>query len=272
MEKSHFQSVVLLAAMIGAGVLNSQQRALGFGEAAVGNLILLLVLFAFDSAVTRSGIQSIAFSSVGAFCLLTPLLFLADVVLGVAQPQGASWMLFGVWLITTLVLFGVDRFRASSGHSLGLADAGLAASGPMNPLSSSARPSTYRPAPIRVEPAVTAARAYDSEDPVPAQVSTPDGTEAKISDSVVPQAAPTTVTAIPPGKEALIYLNLVGEGLNVLRTVRAENLGRDYYRIADVMPEGEQWEFSPGMVVRCRKKNLSNGKHMVAYEEAPRAL
>jgi len=79
------------------------------------------------------------------------------------------------------------------------------------------------------------------------------------------------ILAIPPGREAVIYLNLVGEGLNVLRTVRAENLGRDYYRIADVMPEGEQWEFTPGQVVKCRKKSLSNGKHMVAYEEAPRA-
>jgi hypothetical protein len=82
---------------------------------------------------------------------------------------------------------------------------------------------------------------------------------------------PPDVTAIPPGREAVIYLNLVGEGLNVLRTVRAENLGRDYYRIADIMPEGEQWEFTPGQVVKCRKKALSNGKHMVAYEEAPRA-
>jgi hypothetical protein len=85
-----------------------------------------------------------------------------------------------------------------------------------------------------------------------------------------PVAPTPDVTAIPPGREAVIYLNLVGEGLNVLRTVRAENLGRDYYRIADIMPEGEQWEFTPGMVVHCRKKNLSNGKHMVAYEEAPR--
>jgi len=84
-------------------------------------------------------------------------------------------------------------------------------------------------------------------------------------------AAPPDLLAIPPGREAVIYLNLVGEGLNVLRTVRAENLGRDYYRIADVMPENEQWEFTPGQVVKCRKKALSNGKHMVAYEEAPRA-
>jgi hypothetical protein len=37
------------------------------------------------------------------------------------------------------------------------------------------------------------------------------------------------------------------------------------------MPEGENWEYAPGQVVRCRKKNLSSGKGLVAYEEAPRA-
>ena len=69
----------------------------------------------------------------------------------------------------------------------------------------------------------------------------------------------------------MIYVNLMGEGMNVLRTVRAESLGRDFYLIADEMPAGEDWEFKPGQIVRCRKKNLSNGKGWVAFEEAPRA-
>ena len=64
---------------------------------------------------------------------------------------------------------------------------------------------------------------------------------------------------------------LVGEGLNVLRAVRAEHIGRDFYRIAEAMPDGETWQFGPGQIVRCRKKNLSSGKAMVAVEEAPRA-
>jgi hypothetical protein len=59
--------------------------------------------------------------------------------------------------------------------------------------------------------------------------------------------------------------------LNLLRSVRAEHLGRDYYRIVDTMPPDENWEYPPGAVVRCRKKNLSSGKALVAYEEAPRA-
>jgi hypothetical protein len=69
----------------------------------------------------------------------------------------------------------------------------------------------------------------------------------------------------------MIYVTLLGEGLNVLRSVKAEHLGRDYYRIIDSMPEGETWEYQPGQVVRCKKKNLSSGKALVAIEEAPRA-
>jgi hypothetical protein len=64
---------------------------------------------------------------------------------------------------------------------------------------------------------------------------------------------------------------LLGEGLNVLRSVQAEHLGRDFYRIVDTMPENERWEYQPGQVVRCKKKNLSSGKGLVAVEEAPRA-
>jgi hypothetical protein len=69
----------------------------------------------------------------------------------------------------------------------------------------------------------------------------------------------------------MIYVTLLGEGLNVLRSVQAEHLGRDYYRILEAMPEGETWQFPPGAVVRCQKKRLSGGKGLVAFEEAPRA-
>jgi hypothetical protein len=82
-------------------------------------------------------------------------------------------------------------------------------------------------------------------------------------------AAP--VQPVLTGKQVNIYVNMVGEGMNVLRSVRAEHLGRDFYIIVDEMPADENWEFMPGQVVRCKKKNLSNGKGMVAYEEAPRA-
>jgi hypothetical protein len=86
-----------------------------------------------------------------------------------------------------------------------------------------------------------------------------------------PPVAPPPVHQIPPGKEATIYVNLMGEAMNMLRAVRAESVGRDFYLIADEMPENETWEFKPGQIVRCKKKNLSSGKALVAFEEAPRA-
>ena len=69
----------------------------------------------------------------------------------------------------------------------------------------------------------------------------------------------------------MIYINLVGEGLNLLRSVRAEHLGHDFYKIIEETPEGETWEYGPGQVVRCRKQKLSSGKALVAFEEAPRS-
>lgn len=87
--------------------------------------------------------------------------------------------------------------------------------------------------------------------------------------------APPPPQAVPipqgSGKPATIYLNLVGEGLAVLRSVQAEHLRKDYYLIVEPMPPGENWEFQPGQVVRCQKRNLSSGKALVAVEEAPRA-
>lgn len=83
-----------------------------------------------------------------------------------------------------------------------------------------------------------------------------------------PQAVPIPTGS---GKPTLIYLNLVGEGLAVLRSVQAEHLRKDFYLITEPMPPGENWEFKPGQVVRCQKRNLSSGKALVAVEEAPRA-
>jgi hypothetical protein len=66
-------------------------------------------------------------------------------------------------------------------------------------------------------------------------------------------------------------VNLLGEGMVMLRPVRAEHIGGNYYHIIDEMPANERWEFLPGQVVRCQKRNLSSGKALVAVEEAPRA-
>lgn len=277
MNLSRFESLTLIAAVLGAAVLDSGTHGLGVGAAAVGDIAILLALFTFDGSVARSSAESIAFGGAAGFCVLTPILFFAKAVLGAAPPVDSPWFLLGAWLVATLILFAVDRFRMSGKEDVTLAGAGLTGT-PPKPIVSAAPPSTYRPAPIQVEPAPAPVYAPPPP-PAPAFVTeaptlVEDFTATTVSTPVVqPTYAPPPpdVTAIPPGREAVIYLNLVGEGLNVLRTVRAENLGRDYYRIADIMPEGEQWEFTPGQVVKCRKKALSNGKHMVAYEEAPRA-
>ena len=96
-----------------------------------------------------------------------------------------------------------------------------------------------------------------------------------------PQVIPVDATAEPAtpapptpltGNRAVIYMNLVNTGVACLRPVQAEHLGRDFYKVAEPVPEGEQWEFQPGQVVRCRKKSLSSGKAMVAFEEAPRLV
>jgi hypothetical protein len=272
LEVSRFESLALIGAVIGVAVLDSGAHSLGAGSSVVGNLAILLALFGFDGLARRSGGQSIAFAGVSGLCLLTPVLFVAKIVLGVAPPVETPWFALEAWLVATVLMFGVDRFRMSSKDDVSLAGAGLAGAVPV-PIISTAKPTGYKPAAIRVDPVP----AYTPAAPVPPPPTPPPPTVVPAPSFVAepPAAAAAApladVTAIPPGREALIYLNLVGEGLNVLRTVRAENLGRDYYRIADVMPEGEQWEFTPGQVVKCRKKSLSNGKHMVAFEEAPRA-
>lgn len=97
--------------------------------------------------------------------------------------------------------------------------------------------------------------------------------------AVPPEPAPTLAPAQPPptavparaGKPATIYVNLVGEGIACLRSVGAEHMGRDFYKITEPTPEGEMWEFQAGQIVRCKKRKLSSGKALVAVEEAPRA-
>jgi len=153
------------------------------------------------------------------------------------------------------------------------------------PQAAPAPPPPVRQAPLHQEHTVSSA-------PTPiyfaTQISAPTGIPPQRpmfeeSTARIPVAAPKQETVSPPpsvpapqpipvtGKVTPIYVNLVGEGLNVLRSVQAEHLGHDFYRIVDNMPEGEEWAFKPGQVVRCRKQKLSSGKALVAYEEAPRA-
>jgi len=126
----------------------------------------------------------------------------------------------------------------------------------------------YVPPPPPPPPPVFAppSQPVQTQPPPPAYAPPPQAAPPIPAASPAPQAVP-----VPSGKETMIYVTLMGEGLNVLRAVRAEHLGRDYYKIVDQMPEGETWQYGPGQVVRCKKKNLSSGKAMVATEEAQRA-
>jgi hypothetical protein len=63
-----------------------------------------------------------------------------------------------------------------------------------------------------------------------------------------------------------IYVPLLNEGTDVWRPASAEHIRENVYRITGEAPEGEQWKFSPGQLVRCRQQKLSAGDCLVAYE------
>lgn len=135
------------------------------------------------------------------------------------------------------------------------------ASSPVGPILSTARPIPTAPAPSPVDEVPVPPPATVSVH-LPTPVSAP---------PPAPVSPPPAAIEAPAGKQTEIFVTLVGEGLNVLRRVRAEHMGRDYYRIVDEMPAGETWQFEPGQIVRCKKTKLSSGKGLVAFEEAPRA-
>ena len=65
--------------------------------------------------------------------------------------------------------------------------------------------------------------------------------------------------------ETTIYVQLLDEGTDVWRPVRAIRTGDDF-TILGPMPGDEQWQFPPGSRVRCSLKNLSGGDCLVATE------
>jgi hypothetical protein len=87
------------------------------------------------------------------------------------------------------------------------------------------------------------------------------------AEAIPTPAAPPPPPIPPQGPTTDIYVHLIGQGITMLRSVKAEHLGRDVYRIVDSMPPDETWKFQPGQIVRCHKQKLSSGKAMVAYEE-----
>jgi hypothetical protein len=174
-----------------------------------------------------------------------------------------------LWLLASAISFMVDRSGADSG-----APQPVSFSGAYSQPIASPPPPVAQPKPqafSAAAPLMSTPAPQPAMEPVPPP---PPPIASELPPPPPPVTGSTVAAPVPPiltGKEVNIYVNMVGEGMNVLRSVRAEHLGRDFYIIVDEMPADENWEYVPGQVVRCKKKNLSNGKGMVAYEEAPRA-
>jgi len=257
METSRIDSVALLTAVVATALAFAAAHGQFGYLSSIGGLTLLLVLFAYDRQGYRSGWQSLAFAAVGGLCVSLASGYAFALVLkppvDAAHDFYDQWLALA-WIVATFVFTTIDRVRMSSRApaSLGLTAGSVFTAGSTMP------PPTVNLAPVFVPPAPRPV----VQQPPPPVVPEP---------ILAPEPPPPAAIEVPPGKETEIFVNLIGEGLNVLRRVRAEHLGRDFYRIVDTMPENETWQFQPGQIVRCRKTKLSSGKSMVAFEEAPRA-
>ena len=285
MHKSGIDGTVLLTAAIAVALaLRSTPNPFDWITGIAG-LTLLLVLLSFDGGSFRSVFQSLAYAAV---CGLALVLIAGSVFQMVATNQDAhsvEMRLAATWLFGSVILWAIDRARMGS-----RVDIDLPAPNPRRTLISDlpTPAPTYTPAAF----APPAPPVYSpAQSPVPVHQPAPPMNPIAFAATVAPEPVaeplppiaaapeiamppspvPPGAIAIPPGREASVYVSLVGEGIACLRSVRAEHLGRDFYKIVEPMPDGETWEYQPGQVVRAKKKNLSSGKALVAFEEAPRA-
>ena len=304
MPKFQIDGTVLAVSVLGAAFgFTLLTGNLGWIASIIG-LILAIVLLAFDREGYRSVSESLGYSAAVALCLaLASAMLLLKFAHQPIEQLSQEWMPL-TWLGLTILISVIDRTRMSgrvqygaippAAPSFSFAPPPVPAPPPPMPVSS---PAPVAAAPTVSEPSWSAATpsASQAAAPQPALKATftrpsfgetvaepenlappPSPDPAPVQPVVPPFIAPApppppAAAPIPSGKETTIYITLVGEGLNVLRAVRAEHLGRDFYKIIENMPEGETWQFGPGQVVRCKKKNLSSGKAMVATEEAPRS-
>jgi len=268
MTKSQIDAVALFAAMAAAALALMIPAAPFAWLTSIAGLVLLFVLFSFDAEGYRSVSQSLAFSAVCGFCVVVAALTALRILTlqgsasasdtAVAADRLATEWLPLTWAAATLIFWAIDRARMKARQTVSPVYGDAVATTPVSSVSKS----ETRP---RRGLGLTYEGPRTATTPNPAPVLVPEPAPVAVPQPVVPAAAPAR-----PLKEAMIYVGLVGEGLNVMRSVRAEHIGRDFYRIIDEMPTDEQWEYLPGQVVRCQKKRLSSGKALVATEEAPR--
>jgi hypothetical protein len=271
MTNSRVDAVALFVVMIAAGLA---LMLLTPTLAGIAGLVLLLTIFAYDREGYRSSFQSLAFSSVCGFCLLAALTGLRPFseLFGPAAQAGVERVLFQwtplTWACATIIFWAIDQARMKNRETARTEYGGETVTGARGRLSIVGDAASIRHPEVVLEerPAPT-----PQPRPVPV-VQNEVGPVAVQESAPVPVPEPIRQSAVPlrPLKEAMVYVGLVGEGLNLMRSVRAEYLGRNYYKIVEPMPEGERWEYGPGQVVRCEKKKLSSGKALVAVEEAPR--
>jgi hypothetical protein len=62
---------------------------------------------------------------------------------------------------------------------------------------------------------------------------------------------------------SIIYVELVGEAVDVWRPVAAIVQQPGIYRLPDEPPDAETWAFAPGSLVRCELRSLSGGRELV---------
>jgi hypothetical protein len=263
MPNNQLSPAALLCIVLAGGLaLHVTLGPFGWLQTLVG-ITLFTILFAYDES-QRTTSQSIAFGAVCGFCLmLVSCGFLSQWAAqpGAVQVRVPGGWLSVVWVAGALLFFFIDLMRGGNRTPVPI--------GRTVPESAN----QFGRAPLAAAPASFVPTTSAAPEPAPVPpAAVPNRPEAAAVQPGPPPPQPVVPPAnTPPPKQTLIYVNLLGEGLNMMRAVLSHDLGRGYYQIVEPMPEGEQWEFQTGQVVRCEKKKLASGKHLVAVAEAPRA-
>jgi hypothetical protein len=280
------EATLLVNTVIAVGLaLLISQASFGLPTTIVG-IILLLILYTYDQGRHRTAGQSLAYAAVAA---LPFTLALAIGIERIADRRDLETWLVVTWLCATVVATAVDRARMSArAAEPATTPAASAPGGRVSAPSpeSAAQRSSRAPAPARPasapkyglglgglarEESLQAhsevinrpeAAAPEPSPAEPAPLTPPEPEAAALSAQPVAPPSPQA----RPAEEATIYINVTDQGISLLRSVRAQHIARDIYRIVDSVPEGEVWRYQPGETVRCRKQKLSVGKALVAFE------
>jgi hypothetical protein len=82
-----------------------------------------------------------------------------------------------------------------------------------------------------------------------------------------PEAIQFALDKYYPAHLVEIYVKAIGaRGFHL---VMAEPVGPMIFRLTGQVRDGEQWEFQPGELVRCEKKEWAGGRYLVAISPSP---